>query len=331
MADQLMNVDASQSGSEEVNFAFESKVIDLVDQLQSDIDIQENKENKESLVKLILPFISQVIGKNLPSFYSKSDVDDAVQEFIFKHILNDKVARRAKMHLYKYDRSRNIPFCKYLGAVLRTFCKDWKRNYGERNHRGPSLDDDSDTVQGKGASLCEFEVSGKKFEQEEYQRDLIEFIRLLAANYLQFFNAVNSLDKEKMYGKPFQDGERIINEQKLLAYHIRFINSEFLLSPKSRSYSVDSLRAFPYIRVNRINDDQLKEMFRLGMDFMKLLEERIVSRNLAEAVFLPPEKNIRTTVDEWLRSPRMKDRIGKEYAKLKVDNVTFRKEYFYGI
>lgn len=328
MADQLMNVDDSKSGSEEVNFTCEPDATKLV------VDIQDNgdiKENKESLIKLILPFISQVVGKNLPSFYRENDINDAVQEFIYKHILNDGVVRRAKMHLYKYDRSRNIPFCGYLRAVLKTFCKDWKRDYGEGNRRGPSLDDDSDTVQGKGALLCEFEVSQKKFEQEEYQRDLIEFIRLIAANYLQFFNAVNSLDREKTYGKPFQDSERIINEQKLLAYHIRFINSEFLLSPKSRSYSVDRLRAFPYIRVNHSNDDYLKEVFGLWMDFMKLLEERIVSRDLAEVVFLPPEKNIRTTVDEWLRSPRMKDRIDKEYAKLKVDNATFRKEYFYGI
>lgn len=328
MADQLMNVDASQSGSEEVNFACEPDATKLVVKIQDNGDIQENKE---SLVKLILPFISQVVGYNLPSFYSKSDADDAVQEFIYKHIMNDDISRRAKMHLYRYDHSRNTPFCGYLKIVLRNFCAKWKRDYCEGNHRGHSLNDDSDTVQGKGASLCKFEVSQKKFEQEESQRDFIELIRLLAANYLQFFNAVNSLDKEKTYGKPFQDGERIVNEQKLLAYHIRFINSEFLLSPKSRSYSVDRLRAFPYIRVNHSNDDYLRELFGLGMDFMKLLEERIHSRDLAEAVFLPPEKDIRTTVDEWLRSPRMKDRIDKEYAKLKVDNVTFRKDYFYGI
>ena len=329
MADPLMNADISQKReSKPFSFACEPEATNLVIKIQNGIDVQDNKNR---LAKLILPFISKVVGNNLASLYNKSDADDVVQEFIFKHILNDDVTRRAKIHLYRYDRSHDTPFCGYLKTVLRNFCSKWERDYGEGNHRGHSLDDYGDAAEGTGFSHIENEVSKRIYEQEESLRDMHKAIPLLAAIYLRFFNAVNNMDKEKTFGKPFRDGERVVNEQKLLAYYIRFINSEFKLSPKSRDHSVDSLRAFPYIRVNHDNDTYLKREFGVRMDFMKLLEERIVSRDLADAVFLPPEKDIRTTVDEWLRSPRMKDRIDKEYAKLKVDNITLGKDYLYGI
>jgi DNA-directed RNA polymerase specialized sigma24 family protein len=316
-----MNADVSQNKNKQIDFSYEPEATKLVKKIQDGDNVHKNKE---SLFKLILPFVSKVASYNLASLYNKDDAEDVVQKFILKFILNDNLT-------YRYDRSRNVPFCGYLKSVLRVFCANWERDYGEAKHRGPSLDDNCTNENGAGVQWCGSEISIQKSEQEEFQRDLEEIVRLLATNYLCYFNEVSSLDKEKTYGTPFRDGERVVNEQKLLAYYIRFINSEFLLSPKSRAYSVDRLRAFSYIRVNHSNDDCIKEIFGARMDFMTLLEDRIVSRNLSDVVFLSPEKEIRNTVDEWLRAPRMKDRIAEKYTRLKSDNIRLRKDYYYGI
>lgn len=328
MGEQKKTTGSPKTRSEGVDPVFDEQVTKLV------LDIQNNKNskaNKDSLALLILPFISKLAYKRMPSFYDKSDADEAVQEFIYKHILNN--SDEQKMYIYQYKHAAYNSFCNYLVLILiDSFFKNWKRKYHEANHRGPSFNDDGIGEPGKGGLSAEYEISKNKYRHEEKLRYLSEYFRSLAQYYLEFINYVNSLDKEKTFGKPFQDGERVVNEQKLLCYYIRFINSEFLLSPKSRDNSIEQMRLFSYSQVNRRNNDYLKsEIFMVTIDFMKLLEERIISRDLADSVFLPLEKNIRTTVDEWLRSPRMKEQIDREYARLEAVKNTLRKDYYDGI
>jgi hypothetical protein len=317
MADPSLHTDTPSNKNKPRGFSCEPQATDLVIKIQDGKDVDKNMEE---LLGLIRPFIFRIVFSNLQSSYTRQGTDDVVQEFILKHIVDNNPERRSFICLYKYERSRGIPFCGYISWVLHRFCKHWdKKICNETNHRGPSLNaDDRDEAEQVRSSQLEYEISIKQSELDEAQQNFKERIRLLAPIYLKFFNAVNSLDKEKTYGKPFHDGERVVNEQKLLAFHIRFINLEFRGSPKSRDFSIDRYRAFPFAEVNHENNDYLQEeVFRVTMDFMKLLEERIGSRNLTDVVFLPPEKNIRTTVNEWIRT--MKKRTDAEYAKLKAD------------
>jgi hypothetical protein len=307
---------------------YETEVDALALQIQDSIDILDNKNR---LTKLLLPFISALVNDHMPSFYGESDANDAVQEFLVRHILDESSPRN--MYLYLYNHESNKSFCKYLIIKFSTsYLNNWKRNYHAANHKGQSLDDENPKALRKDGTPVEYEVSLRRFEQKEELRDFRECIRLLVPNYMMFFNAVNSLDKDKTYGKPFSDGERVVNEQKLLAYYIRFINKEFRSFPDSKYANIEQMRLFTFIKVNQSNNDYLKKaIFSVTIEFMQLLDDRIISRNLTEAVFLPPEMTIRTTVDKWLRSPRMKDQIDKEREQLKASNIAIGKDFGYGI
>lgn len=340
MGNPSSQTDAPADKNKSWVLAYEPDATKLVIQIQDSTDIEENKKRLEKLFELIRPFVTWVIEHNLKLFYAKRDTEDAVQEFMFKHIMDNDPTRRSFMCLYRYDRLQKgkdgslTSFCKYMGVYLSKYCKYWdQKSYKEQDHRGPSLNvDDSDNPEAKAALIDEAKVSKEIFQRETELRAFKETIPLVASCYLRFFNAVNILDRDKTYGKPFQDKEHMVNERKLLAYHIRLINREFRLSPKSRQYSVDQFRAFSYTQVNYKNNYFLQdEVFNVTMDFMKLLEERIASRNLADTVFLPPDKNIRTTVDEWLRAPTMKKRTDLEYVKLRADIRHIGEECIYGV
>lgn len=336
MADSSLSAKTSSNKKKSRNAPYEPEATNLVIQIQNGINVETNKNR---LAELILPFITRVVGNNLDSFYTRQDTDDAVQEFILTNILDDDPTRRKFMCLYKYDHlykkedGFQTSFCRYIKSDLDWLCTNWNERYNEAKHRGPSFDvDNDDSPEAKASAASKAEVSTRISQRDAELRDHKEMIPLLAINFKRFFNAINSLDKDKTYGKPFQDGERVINEQKLLAYHIRFINKVFRLSPKSREYSIERFRAFSYMQVNYKNNDYLqKEEFRTTIDFMKILEERIVSRNLTNNVFLPPEKKIKTTVNDWLQAPTMKKRTDAECAKLQADNIRTGEEYGYGI
>lgn len=339
MADSSLLTKTSSNKNKSWSAPYEPEATNLVIQIQDSANAQTKARLMEDLFKLIMPFTLRVAGHCLKSFYAKRDAEDVAQEFMLKNIMDNDPKHWNTMCLYRYDRTHTEDktppsFLKFMGVCLSYYCMDFdKKGVKEQDRRGPSLNaDDSDSPEAKAGITNKAKVSMEIFQREEELRSFKKAILMIAVCYLRFYNAVNALDKDKTHGKPFQDGERVVNEQKLLAYHIRFINKEFRQSPKARDYSVDTLRNFSYAQVNYKNNDYLQEeVFRTETDFMKVLEERIISRNLTNDVFLPPELNIRTTVNEWLQAPSMKKRIDAEYVKLRVDVRYVGEESIYGI
>lgn len=323
----MCDTDFFETGEKRTNL--EPTATDLAIKIQNGTNVADDKNE---LALLLLPFILRNANYYLSSLFDPKDVYDVIQQFIYQHILNDDDKYKEKMYLYKYDRAKSN-LSTYLIGKIKSYCKNWKRDFCDANHRDLLKNDDSN-LNGNAVGLHIDAISSiNKYHLDEEQKAAKELLRLLAPKFLDFFNAVNILDKDKTCQRPFQDGERVVNEQKLLAYHIRFINSEFD-PPKVESNTPDirKLRAFTFLQVNQYNNTYLiRRIFMVNLNYMKLLEERIISRNLTDTVFLPPEKDIHDTVDEWLRSPRMNDRIELERSKLQNEIERLREEYHYEV
>lgn len=337
MADSSLLTKTSSNKNKSWSASYEPEATNLVIQIQDSTNVQAKARLMEDLFKLITPFVIRTAGQHL-KFYAKLDAEDVAQEFMFKNIMDNDSEHWNTMCLYRYDRlykdndGSHAQFCTFMEYYIMNFCRNWNRKFStENNHHGPSLNFDiKDAAELMRGLQLEYEISMNQSELDKFKRNFDEFLPVLVIAFQKFFDAVNSLDKDKTYGKPFQDGEKVVNEQKLLAYHIRFINEQFRLLSNIKKYSAKQVRTLSYTQVNHKNNKILQnEVFRVTTDFMKLLEERIISRNLTDSVFLPPEKNIKTTVNEWLRAPTMKKRVDAEYAATRAEAEVLRKEYFY--
>jgi hypothetical protein len=300
----------------------------LVIQIQDGINVVTNTER---LLELLTSFVLKITRNDISDFCRRGDAKDAAQQFICQHILKYAQNQSRKTYIDKFDRNYGVPFCAYLRRQLIFYCSNWENDKVDAKRRGPSLNGDRDIENGNKIDRYEFAASSDQYDQLQSQQDMAEYAKLVAPYFLRFFNAVNMIDKDKTSGKPFVDSERVVNEQKLLAFHIAFINKDLNAFPKFAPYTIQSLRNSTYSRVNRKNDTELTQIFGVSLEYMKILEERIVSRSLTNMVFLSPEKNLHNTAYAWLRSSRLVKPTTTEHNKLIADERRLGSDYFYGI
>jgi hypothetical protein len=287
--------------------------------------------------------------------YAGSDAEqafvDAATDFAADHILaqrSDVVYKNP--YVYKYDFARNDSLCGYIKMKLLPAMKGdivWD-NYAKRalekilgNSRiAKSL---SEQREGDGGELhYDSEVkkaldalAAEAYEAEEGEKDLREYIETRPKHYIPYIEKVNNLDWDKIIKEPryhrYRPEERIINEHKIISYHLMFILADLddnrnphtrenaitrkfsalLLEPEDSPLGRKPL-GFWKQKANGLMQSKL----RTNADLMVLLGNRLEYRCDGEMPLVEETQNIRDSHLQWIYGTMAK-RLNEDYKEMK--------------
>lgn len=343
---------------------YEPKATRLVLSIQKCENVSLNKKELSSWIHPFLVFLMKSHKSALLGDYAGSGIEegfvDVANDFAARHISGDDSNRdRDKPYVYKYNFSRCDSFCGYVKKVLLPASKKngeqevvWE-NFAKKALKkiwgNPDLtktlaenrvDEEGNVRPNSEIEKKERELADEAFKNEQAEIELREFIESRPKYYAPYLHKVNNLDWDKILSTPkyttYVSGERIVNEHKIVTYHLMFILSDL------------QERKNPHIRDNAITrkfTSLLTEpgnypMGRKSLDFWRqkasgllqselytsenllwLLATRIKHRGNGDVPLVEDGQNIREAHLRWIFDT-MAPRLDGDYRLMKKELIS---------